>query len=131
MSQVSNSAALTGIRAEPQASALDAAPAVHGKTVEKSTPIKVATQEIPKSNLQFDPKKVAVELAEAIDRLNKQMEATKRGLGFAVDDKLNLTVVTVRDTNTGEVVRQIPSDVVIRVAHHIEDLKGILFHKNA
>jgi flagellar protein FlaG len=59
------------------------------------------------------------------------MEATKRGLGFAVDDKLNLTVVTVRDTNTGEVVRQIPSDVVIRVAHHMEDLKGILFHNKA
>jgi flagellar protein FlaG len=131
MSQVSNSIALGGIRVEPKASPQESAPAVQGKAAEKSPPIRLATQEIPKSNLQFDPKRAAVQLAEAIDRLNKQMEATKRGLGFTVDDRLNLTVVTVRDTNTGEVVRQIPSDVVIRVAHHMEDLKGILFHNKA
>jgi len=28
---------------------------------------------------------------------------------------------------TGEVVRQIPNEVVIRVANSIEDLKGVLF----
>lgn len=80
--------------------------------------------------VEFDPKKMQQELEEAVERLNKMMESGRRGLGFSVDNKLNLTVVTVKDTNTGEVVRQIPSEAVIRVAHRIEDLKGILYSKD-
>jgi flagellar protein FlaG len=77
-----------------------------------------------------DPKKMHEELAEAIEKLNKQMEAGKRGLGFSVDDELNMTIITVKNTSTGEIVRQIPSEAVIRVAHKIEDLKGILYSKD-
>jgi len=29
--------------------------------------------------------------------------------------------------NSGEVIRQIPTEVVVRVAHNIEKLKGLLF----
>jgi flagellar protein FlaG len=36
-------------------------------------------------------------------------------------------VVVVTDKTTGEVIRQIPNEVVIRVAHNIADLKGVLF----
>jgi uncharacterized FlaG/YvyC family protein len=38
-------------------------------------------------------------------------------------------VVTVHNTETGEVVRQIPSEVVIRVAQGIESFKGMLHNK--
>lgn len=80
--------------------------------------------------VEFDPKKMQQELEEAVERLNKMMENGKRGLGFSVDNKINVTVVTVKDSNTGEVVRQIPSEAVLRVAHRIEDLKGILYSKD-
>jgi flagellar protein FlaG len=80
--------------------------------------------------VDFDPKKMQQELEEAVERLNKMMESGKRGLGFSVDNQINVTVVTVKDTNTGEVVRQIPSEAVLRVAHRIEDLKGILYSKD-
>jgi len=33
----------------------------------------------------------------------------------------------VTNTQTGELVRQIPSDAVIKVAHTLEDLKGLLY----
>ncbi len=80
--------------------------------------------------VDFDPKKMQQELEEAVERLNKMMESGKRGLGFSVDNQINVTVVTVKDSNTGEVVRQIPSEAVLRVAHRIEDLKGILYSKD-
>ncbi len=80
--------------------------------------------------VEFDPRKMQQELEEAVERLNKMMESGKRGLGFSVDNQINVTVVTVKDTNTGEVVRQIPSEAVLRVAHRIEDLKGILYSKD-
>jgi len=35
----------------------------------------------------------------------------------------------VRNTNTGEVIRQIPNEVVVKFAHSLENLKGLLFNE--
>jgi len=129
MTKISNSTLMAGVRIDAQTPAAQLASG--GSRVRDDTTMSAAkVMAVPQSYLQFDPKKDAEKLAAAIDQLNKQMESSRRGLGFAVDSKLNLTVVTVRDTNTGEVVRQIPSDVAIRVAHHLSDLKGVLFSKD-
>jgi uncharacterized FlaG/YvyC family protein len=45
-----------------------------------------------------------------------------------VDKSLNTPVVTVRNTHTGEVVRQIPTEVVVQLAHSIDDMKGLLLN---
>jgi uncharacterized FlaG/YvyC family protein len=37
-----------------------------------------------------------------------------------------MPVILVKNQDSGEVIRQIPNEVVIKVAHSIEDLKGIL-----
>jgi flagellar protein FlaG len=91
---------------------------------------KPSVREPAPPKVEFDPRKMQQELEEAVERLNKMMESGKRGLGFSVDKQINVMVVTVKDTNTGEVVRQIPSEAVLRVAHRIEDLKGILYSKH-
>jgi len=39
-------------------------------------------------------------------------------------------VVTVRKADTGEVIRQIPNDVVVRMAHSIDALKGLMLDKS-
>jgi flagellar protein FlaG len=38
-------------------------------------------------------------------------------------------VVTVKNADTGEVVRQLPNEVVVRIAHNIEEFKGLLHNK--
>jgi flagellar protein FlaG len=65
----------------------------------------------------------------AVDRLNEQMKEGSRGLNFSIDEKLGRPVVTVRNESTGEVVRQIPNEVVVRVAHSIDELKGLLLNE--
>jgi flagellar protein FlaG len=65
-------------------------------------------------------------LHAAIENLNEQVERNGRGLNFSMDEPLNRPVITVRNTATGEVVRQIPNEVVIKVAHSIENIKGLL-----
>lgn len=69
------------------------------------------------------------QMQEVVERLNEQMKENNRNLGFTVDHKINTYVVTVRDSNTGEVVRQIPTEVVVKFAHSIEDMKGLLFNQ--
>ena len=70
-------------------------------------------------------------LREAIENLNNLAAKTARSLNFTIDQELNRQIITVSNKETGEVVRQIPTDVVLRVAHSIEDLKGLLLDEEA
>ena len=78
--------------------------------------------------LNFDEAKARKNLQEAVSALNDQMAATKTGLGFSVDESQNRPVVTVRNAETGEVVRQIPTDVVLRMGHSIDAMKGLMLN---
>ena len=80
--------------------------------------------------IKFDASEVRQNLQEAVSMLNQQMTSTKRGLGFQVDEAVGGPVVTVRSAESGEVVRQIPNEVVVRIAHNIEKVKGLLFSAN-
>lgn len=91
--------------------------------------VKAPAPAVPR--VQYDPEKMMANLKEAIDHLNKQMASSGRTLGFAMDDVLRTPVVTVKDTKSGEVIRQIPSETVIRVAHTLEDLKGLLYDQSS
>jgi flagellar protein FlaG len=81
--------------------------------------------------IKFDASEVRQNLQEAVSLLNNQLTSTKRGLGFQVDEAVGGPVVTVRSTESGEVVRQIPNEVVVRIAHNIEKIKGLLFNGKA
>ena len=110
--------------AVPQASPVpkSAAPAVPAAPAVSAVPKAPAIKVEP----MVDPKQMRENLQEAIEKLNDQVERNGRGLNFSVDDRLNRPIITVRSTATGEVVRTIPNEVVIKVAHNIEDIKGLL-----
>jgi flagellar protein FlaG len=113
--------------------------AVGGPSIGKSAPAagldngpaKTAPRVIaPKANdIQFDEAQAHQNLKQAMAMLNRQMASSKQALGFSYDDSMKRPVITVRNTSTGEVVRQIPTEEVIRVAHRMDELKGILFNK--
>ena len=84
-----------------------------------------------KSDLQFDPKELQRNLQEAIDRLNEQMKNNGRQLNFSVDKTIDRTVVQVKNTETGEVIRQIPDETLLRVAHSIEQVKWMLLDEKS
>ena len=81
-------------------------------------------------DVKFDAAEVRQSLQEAVSILNKQLNEHNRGIGFSLDDALETPIVTVRSTETGEVVRQIPNEAAIRVAHNIESTKGLLINAN-
>jgi flagellar protein FlaG len=67
-------------------------------------------------------------LQQAVERMNAKMVDGGRGLAFRVDPDLGRPVVTVTNKETGEIIRQIPNEVVIRLARSIEDTKGLLLN---
>jgi flagellar protein FlaG len=83
--------------------------------------------EPPRINpVTVDAEKMMAKMQEAVTQLNKMAVNSGRGLNFQADPKLGRHVITVTNTETGEVVRTIPTEVAIRVAHGIEDFKGLL-----
>ena len=109
----------------PAAAMAQAATARSAVADQPSTP-KVSA---PKPNdIRYDAAQAQRNLQEAVRSLNDQMQSKKTGLGFSIDQSLNRPVVTVTNAETGEVVRKIPTDVVIRMAHSIDDMKGLLLN---
>ena len=66
------------------------------------------------------------ELKQAVDRMNQQAMKDGRNLNFAMDQVTDQMVITVRKAETGEVIRQIPSEAVLRVAHNLDQLRGLV-----
>ena len=84
----------------------------------------------PKPNdIKFDPIEATKNLKEAVNLLNHQLVETGRGLGFSFDESKASAVIKVSNINTGEVIRQIPTEDVLRMAQKMDDLKGILYNK--
>jgi len=71
------------------------------------------------------PTKEEVEIV--IKELKEFMETTKRGLSFSVDEQLGIDVVSVKDLETEEVIRQIPSEELVVLRKKMDDIAGVLF----
>ena len=79
-----------------------------------------------KPELTLDPQQRKRDISEAIEKINSRMRADGRALSFSVDETADRTVITVKNSETGRVVRQIPDEALLRVAHRLEDVKGLL-----
>jgi len=93
---------------EAVAMAINPVPVLHA-------PVKVNTEEM------------AQNLKNAIEHINQVLKDGGRGLSFVVDEVMNQPIVRVTREDTGETIRQYPSEAIVRVAHNIEKLKGVLF----
>jgi flagellar protein FlaG len=109
--------------ARAPAAAAAAMPAARAAEVKPTPPapaeVKPAVENRP------DPHEARRNLQETSEKLNQQMAKNGRDLSFSVDDVANKVVLTVKNRE-GEVVRQIPNEVVLRVAHNLEDMKGLM-----
>jgi len=66
------------------------------------------------------------EPGEAIAEINASLTAWSTNLRFDVDPDLNRLVVSVIDPDSGEVLRTIPNEVVMRIAKFAAGLQGKL-----
>ncbi|MFM8864311.1 MAG: flagellar protein FlaG [Limnohabitans sp.] len=115
-----------------QASAPHLTPASTAAPVESAAAPAKAEPAVPKSNIpKVDPIAMRKKLQEAIEQLNAEMKRSNQELRFSMDNVLDMPVVTVRNSTTGDVVRQIPNETTIRVAHNVDKLKGVLFSDEA
>lgn len=97
---------------------------------EHAVMIKQAAQNLfsTKSQVSSDMEKIDSSIQDSVAKLNQMLKDTGRNLSIGVDSALGMgsSVITVKSTESGEVVRMIPNEVVVKLAHSIEAFKGWL-----
>jgi flagellar protein FlaG len=56
------------------------------------------------------------DVAQAVQRIQSYLKSVNRALEFRIDSDSGRTVVSVRDVETGDLIRQFPSEEVLRLA---------------
>jgi flagellar protein FlaG len=84
---------------------------IHSVQASDSTQSTHSTAEVPKK---------AVEVA--VEQMKDFAQVMSRQLQFDVDEDSGRTVVRVLDKDSGEIIRQIPSDEILALARHMKEL---------
>jgi len=109
---------------------------------EKADSSAKAGQASPGRSGSLAPQKVGQEeLQEAVSDINEMVQLIQRDLSFSMDDESGRTVVSVIDSGSGDLIRQIPSEEVLTMAKYLKEVsaestlsrevaQGILFSKH-
>lgn len=75
------------------------------------------------------------QLTDAVAKLNDHLQTINRDLHFSIDDASGQTVVKVVNSETDELIRQIPSEEVLRISQtikeQVENLTGLIIESSA
>jgi flagellar protein FlaG len=88
-----------------------------------------ASPDIPERGL--DESTQSVDLGESegmeqvVESINAYLQSSKRALEFSVDDSSGRTVITVKDAEQDEVIRQIPPEAVVALIRHFQEQQGL------
>ena len=95
--------------------------------ISESTARVAAALSEQKSHSAQSIERLRAQLERTIESLNVDLELSETNLNFRVDKISDRVLVAVINEDTGETVRQVPAEAILKVAHNIEALKGILF----
>ncbi len=70
------------------------------------------------------------DIAHTLRSLKEYIESNKTTLDISVDQRTNILVVKIISTEDGRVIREIPSEEIIKHAATMKRLEGILFDRN-
>lgn len=107
-------AAVTAARPEPAVKVTGSAAGRNGGN---------AASQQDNANVRSDS---SASMEEAFDEINAAMQAWDTGMKFEIDEDTHQVVVSIIDTKSGDVLRQIPSEEVLHVAKMIAQFQGNL-----
>jgi flagellar protein FlaG len=77
------------------------------------------------------PEPSPAQVKQAARQIEGFMQSMNRYLEFRIDQDSGRTVVTVKDKTSGEVIRQIPAEEVLRLAQNLGGKGGALVDQSA
>ncbi|MGH8352864.1 MAG: flagellar protein FlaG [Pseudomonas sp.] len=68
---------------------------------------------------------------QAVSAIQEFVQTVRRNLNFDLDDSSGRVVVRVTDAESGEVIRQIPSEEALKLAENLAEARSLLFEAKA
>jgi len=90
---------------------------------------KVAAVEIKPSNVQKESQITQEVVAKAATQIQNFVQEMGRNLSFTVDETTGYNVVRVINPETNEVIRQLPSEELLKIARSMEQLNSVLVNQ--
>ncbi|MBO0366338.1 flagellar protein FlaG [Pseudomonas putida] len=69
----------------------------------------------------------AEQVRNAVSEIEKFLSTSRRNLEFSTDEDSGKIVVKVIASETGELIRQLPSEEALRIASSLSDVNSLLF----
>lgn len=79
----------------------------------------------------FDPVQTSEALQQALADFQAALKPVASGLDFSVDDDSGRVIVKIVDSETNEVIKQIPSEEMMRISKALDKLQGLLVKQEA
>ena len=105
--------------ANPVSKVLDSKPIE--KVEPKQEPIKINTQ----------PVGSAEEISKAIEQVQVMMDLRNRSVSISQDSESGKEVIKVRNEQTGEVIRQMPTEEMLAFMRNLTKMLGAFFDKSS
>ncbi|MCX7172128.1 MAG: flagellar protein FlaG [Proteobacteria bacterium] len=77
------------------------------------------------------PQLSSEQVKQAMEKLKVAVAPMAQNLQFSMDQGSGQTVITVVDTNTKEIIRQIPSEEMLQRSRTLDKLQGLLLNHKA
>jgi flagellar protein FlaG len=68
---------------------------------------------------------------EAVRKFADAVSGSNVELSFSVDQSTNDVIIKVTDATTGKVIRQIPSEEMLRMSNNIKEMIGLFYDHSA
>lgn len=114
------------VQAPPKKDQPSGGPVIAVATATETMQVKLSEKTAPKN----DPEKNQ-QISNAVKDINNFFQMTQRSLGFSMDEASGHMVMQIKDTETNEVIRQIPGEDVLKLVKRLDDVTGVLFKAQA
>lgn len=71
------------------------------------------------------------QVESAVSTIQEFVQSVRRNINFSLEDSSGRVVVKVTDANSGDVIRQIPSEEALQLAESLEEVRSLLFKAEA
>ncbi len=70
-----------------------------------------------------------IDIGEAMERVSGTAQLFNREIQLKVEDDIDMVIVKIIDSDTKEVIRQLPPEELVELSKNAKDLKGLLINK--
>lgn len=97
---------------------------------QKLTPEQQQTRSVERTTNE-NPQLTVKELEQTVEAMNDVMSSLARGLNFQIDDDNGRTIIKVIDKETKDLIKQFPSEDLVKLITSMKNMQSILFDDQA